>query len=70
MEASFTNLTQKLNGVPPCNINYETNLIDDISRKKCCFRRACKHPDRDTNSTKVATSIIFAGTVDGKLPYP
>jgi hypothetical protein len=68
----FTHLQVTLDGVPPSNIiNFdETCLSDDPGSKKFVFRRGCKYPERVINSTKAATSIMFACTADGKMLHP
>ena len=58
--------------VPPGNImNYdETNLCDNLERKKVIAKRGLKHQERVVNSTTSATSIVYAGCVDGSLLLP
>ena len=65
----FDNLRDTLKDVPPGNImNYdETNLCDNPERKKVIAKRGLKHQERVMNSTKSATSIVYAGCVDGSL---
>ncbi len=67
----FVNLEKELQGVPPTNIiNYdETNLTDDIGRKRCVFKRSCRYPNRVAPSTKTGFSVMFAGAADGTV-YP
>ena len=62
-----------MEGVPPTNIiNYdETNLSDDIGRKRCVFKRSCRYPNRVASTTKTGFSVMFSGSADGSLfpPY-
>jgi len=69
INAYFDELGISLAGVRPENIiNYdETNLTDDPGRKKVIVKRGCKYPERVMNSSKSSTSLMFAGTADGKL---
>jgi hypothetical protein len=41
-----------------------------LGKKKIITRRGCKHPERVMNTSKSATSIMFAATGDGKLLPP
>ena len=63
----FENLKTTLEGVPPANIvNYdETNLVDDPKGQLQIFQRGTKHAERIMNSSKSATSIMFAVTASG-----
>lgn len=63
----FENLKTTLEGVPPSNIvNYdETNMVDDPKGQLQIFRRGTKHAERIMNSSKSATSIMFAVTASG-----
>ena len=58
----FDNLRDTLKDVPPGNImNYdETNLCDNIGRKTVIAKRGLKHQERVMNSTKSATSMMYA----------
>lgn len=68
----FSNLEVTLTGVPPTHIiNFdETNLTDDPGQKHCIVRRQCKYPERIMNSTKAATSLMFACSASGQLLHP
>jgi len=63
----FNNLEVSIEGVPSSNIiNYdETNLSDDPGRSKVIAKKGMKYPERIMNSTKSATSIMFAVSGDG-----
>lgn len=65
----FDNLKPELEGIPDSNIiNYdETNLADDPGRKKVIMKRGCKYPEKVANTSKSATSIMFAGAADGQM---
>ncbi|KAB0804444.1 hypothetical protein PPYR_01414 [Photinus pyralis] len=65
----FNNLEKELEGVPPSHtVNFdETNLSDDPGRKKVISKRGCRYPERIMNTSKSATSIMFAAAGDGKL---
>lgn len=67
----FSNLEKELEGVPPANIiNYdETNLADEIGRKRCVFKRSCRYPNRVAPTSKTGFSVMFAGAADGTV-YP
>ena len=69
---SFFHNFEESKDVPSSHIlNYdETNLTDDPGRQKLIFRRGCKYPERVLNSTKSATSVMFAGTAAGDLLPP
>ncbi len=69
---SFSNLKKEIENVEPGNIiNYdETNLADDPGRKKVISKRGCKYPERVMNSSKTATSLMFACAGDSKLLPP
>ena len=68
----FDNLRDTLKDFLPGNImNYnETNLCDNPGRKKVIAKQGLKHQERVMNSTKSATSIVYAGSVDGSLLLP
>ena len=68
----FDNLAETVAGVPPGNlVNYdETNLSDDPGSTKYIFKRGARYPERVMNSTKSATSIMFAGSASGELLVP
>lgn len=72
VEEYFANLSETLKDIPPTHlINYdETNLADDVGRKKVITKRGCKHPERVMNTSKSATSIMFAITGDGQVLDP
>ncbi len=58
-----------MEGVPNENIiNYdETNLSDDPGRKKVFTKRGLKYPERVMNSSKSATSIMYAASASGAV---
>lgn len=64
VSAFFENLKTTLEGVPPANIvNYdETSVVDDPKGQLQIFQRGTKHAERIMNSSKSATSIMFAVT--------
>ena len=68
----FSNLAAELVDIPPSHIwNYnETNLTDDPGSKRVITKRGAKYPERITNSTKTATSLMFCGNADGKVIPP
>ncbi|XP_072152590.1 uncharacterized protein [Bemisia tabaci] len=68
----FDHLETSLAGVPSQKIlNYnETNLGDDPGRKIVITKRGSKYPERVINSSKSATSIMFAATADGTILRP
>ena len=52
-------------------MNYdETNLCNNPGRKKVIAKRGLKHKERVMNSTKSATSIVYAGCAAGSLLPP
>lgn len=59
-------------GISPDRIiNYdETNLTDDPGIIKFFCKRGTKYPERVVDSTKRATSVMFAGAADGTLLEP
>ncbi|XP_060855246.1 uncharacterized protein LOC132932919 [Metopolophium dirhodum] len=63
----FNNLEVSIEGVPSSNIinHDETNLSDDPGRSKVIAKKGMKYPERIMNSTKSATSIMFAVSGDG-----
>ncbi|CAI6374113.1 unnamed protein product [Macrosiphum euphorbiae] len=63
----FNKLEVSIEGIPSSNIiNYdETNLSDDPGRSKVIAKKGMKYPERIMNSTKSATSIMFAVSGDG-----
>lgn len=65
----FDNLKKELDGVVDTNIvNFdETNLADEPGRYKIIAKRGSKYPERVMNSSKSATSIMFAAAADGHL---
>ncbi|XP_003245816.1 uncharacterized protein LOC100569189 [Acyrthosiphon pisum] len=68
----FNNLELSLENVPPQNIiNYdETNFIDDPGRTKVLVRKKNKHADSIMDSTKSATSVMFAIDASGVMLPP
>ena len=68
----FNNYENVADGIEPTNIlNYnDTNFSDDPGRTKLVFRRGVRHPERIMDSTKSATSVMFAGTARGELLPP
>lgn len=72
IQAFFENFKETSEGIPASHIlNYdETNLSDDPGRHKLIFKRGVKYPERIMNTTKTATSIMFAGTASGNLLPP
>lgn len=71
-EQYFQHLKETLDGVPSTNImNFdETNLSDDPGRKKVITKRGTKYPERVMNSSKSATSLMYAALADGKVLPP
>lgn len=65
----FNNLEMFLAGIPPQNIiNYdETNFVDDPGRIKVLVRKNSKHADNIMDSTKSATSVMFAVDAAGSM---
>lgn len=72
IEVFFDNIQKELDSVPPSNlINYdETCFIDDPGKTKVLIRRSSKHPDRIIDSSKTATSVMFAVAADGVMLPP
>lgn len=68
----FDNLDKELLNIPPENIiNYdETNFMDDPGRTKVLVRRTSKHADNIMDSTKTATSVMFAVDASGSTLPP
>ena len=68
----FDNVENSLEGVPPSNvINYdETNFSDDPGASKMLMRRGVKYPSKEMNFSKSSTTVMYAGTADGKLVPP
>jgi hypothetical protein len=68
----FDHLEKDIHGVPPENIwNFdETNLLDDVGRKKCVIRRRFKHPERVINTSKFGFSVMFCGNALGEFMPP
>lgn len=48
----------------------ETNLSDDPGWKKVITRRGTKYPKRVINSSKSATSLMYAALADEKVLPP
>ena len=65
----FDNLDEELKDIPADNIvNYdETNLSDDPGRKKILCKRGTKHAERVLNSSKSATSLMYAVSASGTV---
>lgn len=68
----FDNLAVSLENIPPENIvNYdETNFLDDPGRTKVLIRKKSKHTDSIMDSSKSATSVIFAVNASGGMLPP
>lgn len=68
----FEHVSVSLENVSPDNlVNYdETNFTDDPGRKKVIVRRSCKHAERVIDSSKSATSVMFAVTASGLMLPP
>lgn len=68
----FDNLGETLGNIPPESIvNYdETNFTDDPGRKKVVVRRTSKRAEKIMDSSKAATSVIFACSASGVLLPP
>lgn len=65
----FKHLEKEIKGVPDTHIiNYDkTNLSDNPGKKKCITKRGMKHPEQIINSSKSATSIIYAASASGTM---
>ena len=63
---------ETLDGVAPSHVmNFdETNLSDDPELKNVITKRGTKHPGQAMNSSKLATSLMFAALADGKVLPP
>jgi hypothetical protein len=72
INAYFDHLEQGIQGVSPEYIvNYDmTNMTDDPQRKKVLVRRGCKHLDRLMDTSKLSTSVMFAGSASGTVLPP
>ena len=70
IEKYVKNLKETLKDLPPSNIinNDETNLTDEPG--KCVFKHGVKYPERIINTTKSATSIMFAANAVGDVMLP
>lgn len=68
----FNNLEVNLENLQPQNIiNYdETNFVDDPERSKVLVRKTSKHADSIIDSSKSATSVMFAVTASGLMLPP
>lgn len=68
----FTELAVSLQDVPDSHIvNYdETNFTDDPGRQRVVIRRTSKHADRVLDSSKSATSVMFAISGSGVMLPP
>lgn len=65
----FDNISETFQDIPPENIiNYdETNFTDDPGRIKVLVRRKSKRAEKVMDSSKSATSVMFACTASGLL---
>lgn len=65
----FDNLSEALKDVhPEAIVNYdETNFTDDPGRVKVVVRKSCKRAERIMDTSKAATSVMFACTASGLL---
>ncbi|KAG5871257.1 hypothetical protein JTB14_026631 [Gonioctena quinquepunctata] len=65
----FDNLAESLKDVPPSAVvNYdETNFTDDPGRVKVIVRKSCKRAEKIMDSSKAATSVMFACAASGSL---
>lgn len=72
IEQFFLNYQECVAGIPAENIfNYdESNLRDDPGSKKCIFKKGAKYCERVMNSSKSATSVMFAGSAAGEFLPP
>lgn len=68
----FDNLSKSLENVTPDSIiNYdETNFTDDPGRTKVIVRRQCKRAEKILDTSKAATSVMFACSASGVLLPP
>ena len=68
----FQNLTLTLHEVPASHLfNFdETNVSDDPGKRKVLFRRGTKYPEKITNHSKAATTILMCGSASGVLLPP
>ena len=71
IEKYVKSLRETLKDLPPSNIinNDETNLTDEPGKSKCVFKYGVKHPEH-MNTTKSATSIMFAANAVGDVMLP
>ncbi|CAK1599466.1 unnamed protein product [Parnassius mnemosyne] len=69
IDSFFEYFAPTIDGVTPDRIiNYdETNLTDDPGNKKYIYKRGVKYPERVTNTSKTAVSLMFAATAEGQL---
>ena len=69
IEKYVKNLKEALKDLPPSNIinDDETNLTDEPGKSKCVFKHGVKYPERVMNTTKSATSIMFAANAVGDV---
>ncbi|KAG5862194.1 hypothetical protein JTB14_007980 [Gonioctena quinquepunctata] len=65
----FDNLAESLRDVPPSAVvNYdEMNFTDDPGRVKVIVRESCKRAEKIMDSSKAATSVMFACAASGSL---
>ncbi|XP_072376783.1 uncharacterized protein [Diabrotica undecimpunctata] len=72
IESYFNNLRTTLSNCPPSHVfNYdETNVSDDMGKRRLLYRRGTKYPEQITNHSKAATSIMMCGAADGILLPP
>lgn len=65
----FDHLSEALNGISPeAVVNYdEKNFTDDPGRIKVIVRRTCKRAEHVLDTSKAATSVMFACSASGVL---
>ncbi|KAG5864715.1 hypothetical protein JTB14_017859 [Gonioctena quinquepunctata] len=68
----YDNLENILRGSPSSNIfNYdESNLSDDLGKKRRIYRQGVKYPEEVMNHSKGCTTIMVCGAADGTLLSP
>ena len=61
LEGYFQNIQSEIEGVPTTHIwNYdETNLRDDPGTRKYVMKRETKYPEKISDSSKIAFSVMF-----------
>ena len=56
---------------PELIYNYgETNLSDNLGKKKYLMKRGTKYPEWVMNNSKACTSLMFFGSASGELLPP